>query len=63
MKLWVPLALGCVVTLAYAFFYVLSSLGAQDAGSFSLANSVGLATVVFGILAAGFVLRRAAPPQ
>lgn len=63
MKLWVPVALGSVVALAYAFFYFLSSLGGESAGTLTFANSVGLAAVVLGILAAGFVLRRATPPR
>ncbi len=63
MKLWVPAALGCVVAAACALFYLLSAVGPQDANSLSLVNSVGLAAVVVGIVAAGFVLRRVAPPQ
>ncbi len=63
MKLWVPIALGGVIAFAYALFYVLSTFGAPGAGPFGLANSVGLAAVLLGIVAAGFILRRATPPQ
>jgi hypothetical protein len=63
MRFWVPLALGGVIVAAYVFLFLVSSLGAQDANSLSLANSVGLAAVVLGIVAAGFVLRRATPAQ
>ncbi len=63
MKLWVPVALGGVIAFAYAFFYLLSSAEAQSATSFGLANSVGLAVVFVGIIAAGFILRRASPPR
>lgn len=63
MKLWVPVAIGGLIILAYAFFYALSATEPQGATSFSLANSVGLVVVLVGVIAAGFVIRRASPPK
>ncbi len=63
MKFWVPVVLVGVIVLAYAFFYVLSSTESQGATSFGLANSVGLAVVFVGLVAAGVILRRATPPS
>ncbi len=63
MKLWIPVALGGLIVLAYAFFYTLTAAETQGATSFGLANSVGLVAVFVGLIAAGFILRRAAPPQ
>jgi len=63
MKLWVPVAIGGLIILAYAFFYALSATEPQGATSFSLANSVGLLVVLVGVIAAGFVIRRASPPK
>jgi hypothetical protein len=61
MRARVPAALGGVVVSAYAFFYYLSSTGSGTGNSFVLVNSIGLAAVVIGIVAAGFILRRATP--
>jgi hypothetical protein len=63
MKLWIPVALGSVIVLTYAIFYVLSSAEVQGATSFGLANSIGLVAVFIGLIAAGLLLRRATPPQ
>ncbi len=63
MKLWVPVALGGLIAIAYAFFYELSLAETQGAASFSLANSMGIVAVFVGLIAAGFILRRATPPQ
>ncbi|MDA4125818.1 MAG: hypothetical protein OK452_01250 [Thaumarchaeota archaeon] len=63
MKLWVPVALGGLIAIAYAFFYELSLAETQGAASFSLANSVGIVAVFVGLIAAGVILRRATPPQ
>jgi hypothetical protein len=62
MRLWIPLALGGMIALAYAFLYLLGSAGTSGA-TFGLANSVGLIAVFAGLLAAGFLLRRGTPPQ
>ncbi len=61
MKLWVPVALGSVIVLAYAFFYALSSTESEGATSIGLANTIGLVAVLLGLVAAGLLLRRAAP--
>ncbi|QQG49246.1 MAG: hypothetical protein HY247_02750 [archaeon] len=61
MKVWIPVALGAVITFAYVFFYFLSTVG--GATSFGLVNSVGLAAVFIGLVAAGLLLRRATPPK
>jgi hypothetical protein len=63
MKLWVPVTLGGLIAIAYAFFYELSLAETQGAASFSLANSAGIVAVFVGLIAAGFILRRATPPQ
>jgi uncharacterized membrane protein len=63
MKLWIPIVLGCLVVLAFVFLYVLNATGPQGDTSFEIVNSVGLAAVLVGVIAAGFVLRRARPPQ
>jgi hypothetical protein len=63
MKLWIPIAVGSLILLAYAFFYALNATESQGAASFYLANSVGLVVVIIGVIAAGFVLRRASPPK
>jgi hypothetical protein len=63
MKLWIPVVLACLIVLALVFLYVLSATEAQGDTSFAFANSVGLAVVLVGVIAAGIVLRRARPPQ
>jgi len=63
MKLWVPVAVGALIVAAYAFFYVLSLTEPEGANSFDLANSVGLIVVLVGVIAAGFVIRRASPQR
>ncbi|MGP8124367.1 MAG: hypothetical protein ACLQEQ_00640 [Nitrososphaerales archaeon] len=61
MKLWVPAALGAIVVFAYVFLYYLSTTGNEGGNSVGLVNTVGLASVVIGVVAAGLILRRAAP--
>jgi hypothetical protein len=63
MKLWIPIVLVGLAVLAYAFYYALGAAESQGASSFDLANSVGLIVVVVGVVAAGFVIRRARPPE
>jgi len=63
MKLWIPIAVGILIVLAYTFFYTLSVTEPQGAVSFDLTNSVGLVVVLVGVIAAGFVIRRANPPK
>ncbi|MBI3840674.1 MAG: hypothetical protein HY297_01760 [Thaumarchaeota archaeon] len=63
MKVWVPVALGGVIAFAYGFFYFLSTVQAQGASAFGITNTVGLAAVFIGLVAAGLILRRATPPQ
>jgi hypothetical protein len=63
MKLWIPVAVGALVVIAYALFYVVSLSEAEGATSIGIANAVGLVAVVVGLIAAGFILRRAAPRQ
>ena len=62
MRLWIPLALVCVVVGAYAFFYELPTLEEQGASSFAVANTVGLFAVILGMAAAVLILRRTSPP-
>ena len=63
MKLWVPVAVGALIVVAYTFFYTLSVTESQGATSFNLTNSVGLVVVLVGVIAAGFVIKRANPPR
>ena len=63
MKLWVPVAVGAIVVIAYSFFYTLSITEPEGDLSFNLTNSVGLIVVLVGVVAAGFVIRRASPPK
>lgn len=63
MKLWVPIAIGGLIVVAYVLFYAVSLAESQGATSVGLANTVGLVAVVIGLIAAGFIMRRAAPHQ
>ena len=63
MKLWIPIAVCALIVIAYAFFYALSVTEPQGAASFDLTNSVGLVVVLVGVIAEGFVIRRANPPK
>jgi len=63
MRFWVPLALVCVLIVAYAYFYRLTALEAQGASSIGMANMAGLLLVFVGVVAAGLIMRRAAPPR
>jgi uncharacterized membrane protein len=63
MKLWIPIAVGVLLVVAYTFFYTLSVTEPEGAASFDLTNSVGLVVVLVGVIAAGFVIRRANPPK
>jgi len=63
VKLWIPIALAAVIIIAYTFFYTLSVTEPQGASSFDLTNSVGLVVVLVGVIAAGFVIRRANPSR
>ena len=63
MKLWIPVALGALILVAYTFFYTLSIVEPQGAASFDLTNSLGLIVVLVGVVAAGFVIRRANQPR
>ena len=62
MKVWVPIAFAAVVVIAYFLFFALDSLESQGANAFGLANTIGLITVVVGILVAGTILRRTSRP-
>jgi hypothetical protein len=62
MRLWIIAALGILIAAAYVLFYVTSSLESQGANLFGLVNTIGLITVVLGIVAAGAVLRRSTRP-
>ena len=63
MKLWIPLSLGAVLVVAYAFFYELGATEPQGATSFDLTNAVGLVVVLVGVIAAGLVIRRSSAPK
>jgi len=61
MKLWTSVALAVVILVAYALFYLLSAVGKQGGSSIDIVNMVGLVSVVIGVVAAGFILRRSTP--
>ncbi len=61
VKLWIPVAVGGLIVGAYALFYALSASEPEGASSIGLANSVGLVAVFIGLIAAGLLMRRAAP--
>jgi hypothetical protein len=63
MRTWIPLAIGAMIVVAYAFFYALSAVETQGASSIGIANSVGLIGVLVALVAAGFIMRRATPHQ
>jgi hypothetical protein len=63
MRPWIPVAIGGMIVVAYAFFYALSAAESQGASSIGIANSVGLVGVFVALIAAGFILRRATPHQ
>ena len=63
MKAWAVGALGGIIVFAYAFFYILGNSGGGDENPLGLVNSVGLAAVVVGVIAAGVILRRTTPPS
>jgi len=62
MKLWVPLTVGCVIVVAYAYFYQLTLLEAQGAAAVGMANFLGLILIFVGLVLTGLILRRASPP-
>lgn len=61
MKLWIPIAGVALLVIAYAYFYELSSVETQGSASVGLANVVGLAAVVVGLIVAGMLFRRGTP--
>jgi hypothetical protein len=61
LKLWVPVAAVALLLVAYAYFYELSATEAQGSASIGLANVVGLAAVIVGLIVAGMVFRRGTP--
>ena len=63
MRVWVPVALGGLILGTYALFYALSTSEPQGAASIGVANMVGLLVVFVGLIAAGLMMRRAAPHQ
>ena len=61
MKLWIPVAFAVVVVVAYSLFYLLSAHSKEVGSSIGIVNMVGIASVVIGVVAAGFILRRSTP--
>lgn len=61
MKLWVPVAVGGLIVFSYAIIYEIGLAETQGASSLGIANSIGLAAVFVGLIAAGFIMRRATP--
>lgn len=63
LRTWIPVVVGGMIVIAYAFFYALSAAESQGAASFGIANSIGLVGVFVALIAAGFILRRATPQR
>ncbi|MDG6951455.1 MAG: hypothetical protein JRN12_06405 [Nitrososphaerota archaeon] len=63
MKIWVPVAVGGLIVIAYALFFAMSAAEPRGATSFGIANSVGLVGVFVALIAAGFIFRRATPQR
>ena len=61
MRLWLPLACVALLVVAYVYFYELGAVESQGSASIGLANAVGLAAVIVGLIAAGMLFRRKAP--
>jgi hypothetical protein len=62
MRLLVPAAVVVLIVVAYVFFYTIGATESQGTTSLGLANAVGLVGVLVALIAAGFILRRGAPP-
>ena len=63
MRLWIPLAAGSLIVVAYAVIYEIGVSETQGASSLGFANSIGLIAVFVGLVAAGFMMRRAKPHE
>ncbi len=63
MRIWVPIAVLLMLLGAYVVFYMIDSSESQGPTTFSLVNTIGLGTVILGVIAAGFILRRSAPRE
>jgi membrane associated rhomboid family serine protease len=62
-RIWVPIAFTLLLIVAYVYFVSESTSGAGTA-SFAAANYLGLAAVIFGLVATIFIFRsRVHPPQ
>lgn len=63
LRLWVPIAIAATAVVVCVFYYyVLGALEQQGSSAFSIVNAVGLVVVIFGLIAAGIMLRRTTPP-
>jgi lipopolysaccharide export LptBFGC system permease protein LptF len=63
LRLWIPIAIAATAVVVCVFYYfVLDVLEEQGASGFSIVNAVGLVVVIFGLIAAGIMLRRTSPP-
>jgi hypothetical protein len=61
MKPWIPIAAGGLILVAYLAIYEIGISETQGASSLGFANSLGLLAVFVGLIAAGFIMRRATP--
>jgi hypothetical protein len=61
MKPWIPMAAGGLILVAYVVIYEIGITETQGASSLGFANSIGLLAVFVGLIAAGFIMRRATP--
>ncbi len=61
LRLWLPVAGVALLVVAYAYFYALSSVETQGSASIGLANVVGLAAGVVGLIVAGMLFKRGTP--
>ncbi|HXW37884.1 MAG TPA: hypothetical protein VEJ36_08300 [Nitrososphaerales archaeon] len=62
MRRWLPAAFVVLLVLGYLTYLELGSSSAQGGGSFDLLNTIGLLSVLVGVVAALVILKRSAPP-
>jgi hypothetical protein len=63
MRLWIGVAAALLILLTLALLLTVDMMGEGTAGQLTLINTVGLAAVIIGVIAAGAVLRRSSPTE
>ncbi len=63
-RIWIPIAFALLLLVAFVYFASESTSGGAGTASFAAANYLGLAAVIFGLVATIFIFRsRVHPPQ